>query len=237
MCKLLKGNDSITITINDNGVGLSKNDIAKLSEKVISQDTSHLRTGDGKGVTLWICRQIVEMHHGSMSIESDGLGCGSCVTIDLPIVSGRTISFSPQKSRSEISLPKVVEDKLVVQDFGPLGSDDRSDYWSNSVITNINSNLSGGHEVLEFPTISTLTGKKSKRSVVPVSDIRRVDVKKVLVVDDVASTRKIIKRTLIRDGYECDDAVNGEDCLEKVARNSYDLILMDYEMPIMNGKI
>jgi CheY-like chemotaxis protein len=62
-------------------------------------------------------------------------------------------------------------------------------------------------------------------------------IRKVLVVDDVLSSRKIICRLLRLAGCEFVEAVNGKDCVEKLSDQTLfpvppDLILMDYEMPM-----
>eukprot|EP00615_Pteridomonas_danica_P010742 CAMPEP_0114345714 /NCGR_PEP_ID=MMETSP0101-20121206/12471_1 /TAXON_ID=38822 ORGANISM="Pteridomonas danica, Strain PT" /NCGR_SAMPLE_ID=MMETSP0101 /ASSEMBLY_ACC=CAM_ASM_000211 /LENGTH=348 /DNA_ID=CAMNT_0001481889 /DNA_START=706 /DNA_END=1752 /DNA_ORIENTATION=- len=61
---------------------------------------------------------------------------------------------------------------------------------------------------------------------------------RVLVVDDVASTRKVICRLLKNCGCITAEASDGQECLDIISRKKdteFDLILMDYEMPIMNG--
>ena len=58
---------------------------------------------------------------------------------------------------------------------------------------------------------------------------------KILVVDDEILNRKLIEAMLKPQGYEVFTAVDGEDCLLKVAENPPDLILMDIMMPNMNG--
>jgi CheY-like chemotaxis protein len=46
-----------------------------------------------------------------------------------------------------------------------------------------------------------------------------------------------VNRMLTRAGYTCEEAENGEECLAMVTNDaSFDLILMDYEMPILNGE-
>jgi two-component system chemotaxis response regulator CheY len=61
---------------------------------------------------------------------------------------------------------------------------------------------------------------------------------KFLVVDDSKTMRMIVKRTLRQAGFGDHDvieAVNGKDGLEKVAADTPDLILCDWNMPEMNG--
>lgn len=58
---------------------------------------------------------------------------------------------------------------------------------------------------------------------------------KILVVDDIDTNREIICRGLKRDGHEFTQASNGQQALELAQAQSFDLILMDLDMPILNG--
>lgn len=59
---------------------------------------------------------------------------------------------------------------------------------------------------------------------------------KVLVVDDMMSMRNIVKRALREIGYQdLHDASNGEDALEKLKSGGFGLVLLDWNMPVMNG--
>ena len=60
----------------------------------------------------------------------------------------------------------------------------------------------------------------------------------ILIVDDSLPMRSVIKRTLIAAGYgksEFLEAANGKQALELMTNNWVDLILTDYNMPVMNG--
>lgn len=59
--------------------------------------------------------------------------------------------------------------------------------------------------------------------------------KKVLIVDDSATVRMYHKDILSRAGYECDEAANGMEALEKTAMNGYDLYIVDINMPVLDG--
>ncbi len=60
--------------------------------------------------------------------------------------------------------------------------------------------------------------------------------KKILVVDDNVLNIKVAKRALSNFDFEIDEAISGEECINKVNNNNYDLILMDIMMPYMNGE-
>jgi CheY-like chemotaxis protein len=58
---------------------------------------------------------------------------------------------------------------------------------------------------------------------------------KVLVVEDIPLNRLLMKTILDDFGFEHDSAENGRIAIEKLKINTYDLILMDLQMPEMNG--
>mgnify|MGYP000138546001 CR=1 FL=1 len=58
---------------------------------------------------------------------------------------------------------------------------------------------------------------------------------RVLIVEDNELNTLIVKRFLTNWGIEVDHANNGREALEHLAENDFDLILMDLEMPEMNG--
>jgi two-component system cell cycle response regulator DivK len=59
--------------------------------------------------------------------------------------------------------------------------------------------------------------------------------KHILVVEDEEDNRQILRDLLTTAGYEMTEAVNGEDALVEVAKQRPDLILMDIQLPAMDG--
>ncbi len=57
----------------------------------------------------------------------------------------------------------------------------------------------------------------------------------LLVVDDEAAIRTVLRLTLVRAGYDVTEAENGEDALSKVREEKPDLLLLDVMMPGMDG--
>jgi two-component system cell cycle response regulator DivK len=59
--------------------------------------------------------------------------------------------------------------------------------------------------------------------------------KRILVVEDQPDSRQIIRDMLAGTDYEITEAENGEAALAAIAKQRPDLILMDIELPIMDG--
>ncbi len=58
---------------------------------------------------------------------------------------------------------------------------------------------------------------------------------RILIVDDEPQIRRIMRTTLIGAGYEVEDARTGDEAMDKVGRFRPDLVLLDINMPGMNG--
>jgi two-component system, OmpR family, KDP operon response regulator KdpE len=58
---------------------------------------------------------------------------------------------------------------------------------------------------------------------------------RILVVDDDPQLRRMLLATLTTSGYEVGSARTGEEALDKLRREAYDLVLLDINMPVMTG--
>jgi len=75
---------NILISITDNGIGISKNEIPKLFSKFGRTEESQKMRPDGMGIGLYFVKRIVEDHNGKIWVESEGIGKGSTFFVELP---------------------------------------------------------------------------------------------------------------------------------------------------------
>ena len=78
----------VYVNIADNGIGIDEKDIGKVFESFYRADRS--RSIKGSGLGLGIVKQIIEKHGGKIWLKSEGLGCGTTVTVYLPLTSTLT---------------------------------------------------------------------------------------------------------------------------------------------------
>jgi signal transduction histidine kinase len=74
---------TLTVRIRDTGVGIPKEDLNQLFERFYRVDKDRSRATGGSGLGLAISKQIVEMHGGTISVESE-IDVGSVFEVRLP---------------------------------------------------------------------------------------------------------------------------------------------------------
>ncbi len=79
-----KNGVNAVITVEDNGIGISKEDQKHVFDRFFRVDKSRSRTQGGSGLGLAIVKEIIESHKGVISVKSEP-GMGSIFTITLPL--------------------------------------------------------------------------------------------------------------------------------------------------------
>jgi signal transduction histidine kinase/ActR/RegA family two-component response regulator len=90
--------------------------------------------------------------------------------------------------------------------------------------------ITGTMTLKEFEEQDAHASKKVRKTAVIAPDAR------VLVVDDNEMNRVVLRALMKDTKVQVDTVEGGEECLEKVKDTAYDVILMDYMMPHMDGK-
>ena len=57
----------------------------------------------------------------------------------------------------------------------------------------------------------------------------------LLVIDDVEENCEMLERRLEKEGYKVEVAIDGQEGLLRLSRKEIDLVLLDLDMPVMNG--
>lgn len=76
--------DQVSISVIDTGIGIDKESLGTIFERFRQADGSSTRRAGGTGLGLSIAKKFVEMHNGTIAVESK-LGKGSVFTVTLPV--------------------------------------------------------------------------------------------------------------------------------------------------------
>jgi PAS domain S-box-containing protein len=82
--RLEEENDEIVLTVSDNGQGIDSSFLPHIFEIFRQADPGTSRAQQGMGIGLAVVQQLVELHGGSVSASSAGLGKGATFKIRLP---------------------------------------------------------------------------------------------------------------------------------------------------------
>jgi CheY-like chemotaxis protein/two-component sensor histidine kinase len=84
--KLQRIDSHVEIVVSDSGVGISKEFLPYVFDRFRQADASTTRVHGGLGLGLSIVHQLVDLHGGTVAVESEGEGKGATFTIMLPFV-------------------------------------------------------------------------------------------------------------------------------------------------------
>lgn len=77
-----EGRDAI-VSVTDTGIGIAKEDLARVFSRFWRSDASRERESGGLGVGLALTKEIIDRHHGFIGVESE-LGKGTKFTLHIP---------------------------------------------------------------------------------------------------------------------------------------------------------
>ena len=101
----------LEVTVTDTGIGIAAAQQARLFNAFTQADSATTRRYGGSGLGLTICRQLIELMHGTLVLRSEiGIGTTICFTIPVATTERQFVPFSttsPEIRSAAISLPAV----------------------------------------------------------------------------------------------------------------------------------
>jgi DNA-binding response OmpR family regulator len=206
--KQFNAGNFVSISIKDTGIGIAQEEIPKLFDRFYQVDSSHTREFEGTGIGLALTKELIQLHHGSIRVESekgspDKVGTSwTEFTLEFPL------------GREHLRNEEIVEEKE----------------YKEVVILSEAKNLPDEPDKVMYKTDSSRQngGQASKDS--ETNEEKTI----ILVVEDNYDMRQYIRESL--DGnYFIEEAVNGEQGVRKAEKIIPDLIISDMMMPKMDG--
>lgn len=78
-----ESNKMLEIEISDDGIGIPQNKLNSIFERFKQVENNTIRSGEGSGIGLYLVKSLVDMHGGSINVESE-LGLGTTFKISIP---------------------------------------------------------------------------------------------------------------------------------------------------------
>lgn len=173
----------VHITVWDMGIGIAQDDMERLFQPFVQLDASLSRRYEGTGLGLSLVFRMVEMHGGSISVESE-VGKGSRFTVSLPWKESTPAEFFLKHATQQIS---------------------------------------------QSSPLPQTASEESER--IPVSGQSPT----VLIAEDNEATIHTLSEYFSRKGYRITVARNGWEAFSQTKEMQPDIIIMDIQMPEMNG--
>ncbi len=199
------GKNSIAIKVRDTGIGISEEELPKLFDRFYQVDSSQTRIHEGTGIGLALTKELTELHHGTISVESKP-GSWTEFTVRLPI--GRDHLKDEEMAGDEISTQEGI--------LNGMKSLNAFDSIESSI------GMDGKTSSPDRPGITeNERGPDEDKNI-------------VLVVEDNTDVREFIRDSLGED-FQIEEASNGEQGVRKAEQIIPDLIISDIMMPKMDG--
>lgn len=218
--------------VQDTGVGIAPEHHESLFSNFRQVDASITRQYGGTGLGLAICRQLTKLMGGSIWLMSRG-SCGGMPPIDWPqSISSSVQSFFDQYA---VATAECGTSFYFTIEFEPADSavkiqEDEIEEESVPVLSE--------NQVRPKPLIAPISSPANLRSHRLDSEedaIAFLNRANILLVEDNPVNQQVAILMLKKMGCHVDLAINGLKALDALKTKTYDLILMDVEMPEMDG--
>lgn len=208
---------SVVIKIKDTGIGIPEKELPKLFDRFYQVDGSHTRKFGGTGIGLALTKELVELHHGIVSVESvkydpdnlsntDGTGWTE-FTLEFPI------------GRGHLKEEEILDENVILT-YDKIGGKNLID----------NEGINNQIEV----TIADSSSFCDRLKICPNNNVINENKTLILVVEDNYDICEYIKESLSTN-YKVEEAINGEQGIRIAQKIIPDLIISDLMMPKVDG--
>ncbi|MBX7220397.1 MAG: GAF domain-containing protein [Blastocatellia bacterium] len=111
----------LTLKVKDTGIGIEPSFLPHVFDRFRQEDATRKRKYRGLGIGLTIVKALVEAHHGTIKVTSNGRNQGTTVTLTLPVsVPVEKSLVSPLTAPSNLETPATVQQEILVIEDDPV---------------------------------------------------------------------------------------------------------------------
>ncbi len=194
-------------SVKDTGIGMSPEQCERLFSAFMQADTSVTRKYGGTGLGLVIAKRMAKLMHGDLWVESSfGLGSTFFFTA--------IFDYAPEQNDADTPTASCA---ITQQERETVASYVASEKFPRPSMVNTAHSAAASETALQKEAAPT---EKTAH---------------ILLVEDNHINQLIAKELLISEGHSVEIANNGQEALQLLTQNAYNLVLMDIQMPILDG--
>jgi signal transduction histidine kinase/ActR/RegA family two-component response regulator len=236
---------TIKITVKDTGIGINNEELPRIFERFQQAKDDTTRLYGGSGLGLSIVKNLTEAMGGFVEADSK-VDFGSTFSVILPFKKG-TSKFQILDAKFQHKTPTQmsntqIETDMLKSSITELQSGDlqtlNSKLQTDTTLQTLNSKLQTD------TTLQTSNSKLQTDTPLQTSNFKlqtktlqtkTLQTPRILVVEDNPMNQRLAALLLSDWGYEYEIVEDGQQAIEKVQTIDFQLILMDIQLPIMDG--
>ncbi|MBW2263082.1 MAG: response regulator, partial [Deltaproteobacteria bacterium] len=201
--------EKVVVSVEDTGIGIPADALERIFDRFHQVDDTTIRIRGGTGIGLALAKELVELHMGSLSVESS-IGRGSTFTVEMPLRADGIPGDRMDRRVEDVPVPlKRREEDLGLPE------------WNEEVLSSPEYRFMGIEAATERRLVPRTSGSGFKSA-------------RVLVVDDNPELLKYVHRVL-SELYDVLPVQDGERAWDVLQREHPDLVISDVMMPGMSG--
>ncbi|HEY9606112.1 MAG TPA: PAS domain S-box protein, partial [Allocoleopsis sp.] len=215
----------LQFAVKDTGIGIPPQQMDRLFKPFSQIDASMSRRYGGTGLGLAISQRLCELMGGSMWVESQG-ACAGNRPFNWGLETEQDVEVQEQVGTETIET-RSCQDAPHASDNLCASSSPQSGSTFYFTIVTPGYSVAGIASEKSDRSSGELTPENSQLA--PSNRLR------ILLAEDNLVNQQVALLTLNQVGYRADVVSNGREVLEALRRQPYDVVLMDLEMPEMDG--
>lgn len=205
----------IEFSVKDSGIGIAKNKLADIFNSFTQEDASISRKYGGVGLGLAISQKLAKLMGGIMTVNSkQGEGAEFNFTIN---------AVSKSVDEKDSSLTERFKGACEIY---PLSKFGEVEFKNPKSAAEIKEEARNSKQADALENAEDQLAKKKFAIENPL---------KILVAEDNAINSQLLKIHLVNMGYTPTMVENGEEAYNRIKSDQFDIVLMDIQMPVLDG--
>lgn len=214
--KATNGEITLRFEVQDQGIGIAPEMQQQIFKPFTQADASTTRNYGGSGLGLALCQEIISIMEGEIGIHSEvDKGSTFWFSFTTKIAGSEHATETPSNAK-KIPAPKEQKEESAQPPQSDTSQPTQAEAMADQPIK----------------PLSTVAQQESSPIITSTEPSRPIT---ILIVEDNPVNAKLAEAMIKRLGYQSELAQHGGIALEKCAQHTFQLILMDCQMPVMDG--